>query len=82
MVESPFTITRGGTASSVVPNEKKGLEATLGLLHQTITGASIGPDESLTLTLDDAEVHVPRDPHYEAWQLSGRGVQAWIAGPT
>jgi hypothetical protein len=82
VVESPFTITRAGEPLHVVPGEKQGLEATLGLLHRTITGAAVSADESLSLTFGgDEEVHVPRDPHYESWQITGRGVQGWIAGP-
>ena len=82
VIESPFTITRGGRQLHVEPNAKRGLEATLGLLHRAITAASISADESLSLTLDgEQEIHVPRDPNYEAWQISGRGIQGWIAGP-
>lgn len=82
VVESPFTITRAGDELQVVPGEQKGLEATLGLLHREVTHVTVGADESLSLTLDGGvQVRVPRDPHYEAWQLNGTGVQAWIAGP-
>lgn len=82
VVESPFTITCVGEPLHVVPSEMQGLEAILGLLHRTITGAAVSADESLSLTFDgDQEVHVPRDPHYESWQITGRGVQGWIAGP-
>jgi hypothetical protein len=82
VVESPFTITRAGDPVQVNPSGKRGLEATLGLLHREITQVEVGADESLSLTLDDnAQVNVPPDAHYESWQITGRGVQGWIAGP-
>jgi hypothetical protein len=82
VVESPFTIRGAGEPVQVVPSEKKGLEATLGLLHREVTQVAVGADESLSLTLDDSvQVQVPRDPDYEAWNITGRGVQGWIAGP-
>jgi hypothetical protein len=82
IMESPFTVTRGGDAQQVDPNEKLGLPATLDLLHRQVTAVEVATDQSLSLSLsDDVRVHVPRDPHYEAWQVTGHGVQAWIAGP-
>jgi hypothetical protein len=82
IMESPFTVTRAGEVTQVDPNAKVGLDATLALLHQEVTGVQLGADESLSLSLaGDVEIHVPRDPHYEAWQVTGRGVQGWIAGP-
>jgi hypothetical protein len=82
VVGSPFTITATGEPLQVVPDAQTGLEATLGLLHREVTRASVGADESLSLTLDGSvHVYVSRDPQYEAWQIDGRGVQGWIAGP-
>lgn len=83
VVESPFTITGFGEPVRVDPNEKQGLEAAIGLLHRTITGVAVSRDQSLSLTFEGGqEVNVPRDPHYESWEITGRGVQGWIAGPT
>jgi len=82
IMESPFTVTRNGEPQQVDPNAKQGLEPTLDLLHREVTGVHVGADESLWLSLTgDMEIRVPRDPHYEAWQITGRGVQGWIAGP-
>jgi hypothetical protein len=77
-----FTITRAGDVMHVHPSEQDGFAATLGLLHRDIVAVAVGPDESLSLTFNgDLAVHVPRDQHYESWQITGRGVQGWIAGP-
>jgi hypothetical protein len=82
IIEAPFTVTRGGDSHLVDPNEKLGLEATLDLLHREVTDTEVAADESLSLTVTgDLKIHVPRDPHYEAWQVTGRGIQGWIAGP-
>jgi len=82
VVESPFTVTTAGEPQRVVPSEKNGLEATLGLLHREVTAVDVDADESLSLTLDGCvQIQVTRDPRYESWQISGRGVASWIAGP-
>jgi hypothetical protein len=82
VIEAPFEIFRAGTRYNVDPSAVAGYERAVPLLHSTIEEAEVGQDQSLRIKFSgDQTVHVPRSPHYEAWQISGRGVSGWIAGP-
>jgi len=77
-----FQLTRAGHAQVVTPDDTDNYQATVGLLHASVMDARIGTDESLTMAFSgDQLLHVPRDPAFESWEIQGRGVRGWLAGP-
>jgi hypothetical protein len=83
VVEAPFLVIRGGNQYEVNPDAVTGYEQTLALLHSTVLKVDVKPDQALDIEFSgDQTLRVEAPSSYEAWELSGKGVPGWIAGPS
>jgi hypothetical protein len=81
-IGAAFQLTRAGRTHVITPDATGNYQAVVGLLHATVSGARIGTDESLVMSFSgDQLLRVPRDPAFESWEISGRGIRGWLAGP-
>ncbi len=79
----PFDLVLGDAVRRVDPDTGDGYPDVPHLLRRSVQHAYVRPDLALVLDLDRGTgVRVPRDPRYESWELSGRGVASWLTGPT
>jgi hypothetical protein len=82
VIETAFTLERAGNAEQIDPTAVANYEPTVALLHATIRKALIHPDKSLSIRFSgDQLLTVPRDATFASWELSGKGVDDWVAGP-
>lgn len=83
VVESPMSLTAGGSTVRVDPDTATNLAAVLALLHRRIASVDEAADGTLRLGFgggDSLAVHP--DPPYESWSLTGDGVPNRLAGPS
>ena len=82
VIESRFTLDRGGIAFELDPNDRMGLGPFLAVYPASLTAASIDGDGTLRLSFDTGDqITVPPDPRYEPWQISGPGTALVVCQP-
>jgi hypothetical protein len=82
-LEAPFDLDSDGETVTVRPDIYGNYDRIPRLLGLHVVEALVAGDRSLDLAFSDGTLlHSARTPHFESWQLGGRGVQEWIALPT
>ncbi len=75
-IGGPFHIFREGRFHHVDPDHQGNYAALMPLLHATVESVSVDRAGTLRVWLSgDHKLHVPQHRHYEAWDVTGRGVQ-------
>jgi hypothetical protein len=82
VIESPFLFTIGGVEYRLDPGERAGLGPLLSLYPDTLSSAVLDADATLRLGFaSGAQIVVPPDRQYEAWQINGPGTYLVVCVP-
>lgn len=78
----PFSLRRQGSEEHLDPEDRDSLGSILSLYPDSLRAASIDSGGTLLLKfVSGAEIAVPQNPVYEAWQVKGPGAQLVISRP-
>jgi Family of unknown function (DUF6188) len=80
-IETPLTVTDGGSAWSGEPLTAEAAGALLPLNLRDVTFVRVDRDGTLNLGLGEATLSVPPHPMYEAWQIRGPGNMLIVCSP-
>ncbi|QES25053.1 hypothetical protein DEJ46_38680 [Streptomyces venezuelae] len=83
VIETPITVTdAAGTQAILSPGTGMALAPLLGLFTRAVTKAEVTGLGTLSLGFDDGtRLSVDPDPGYEAWSLTGSGLESVLVGP-